>query len=258
MEVILNINNLEYENIFKDLSIYIEKNTITTISGPNNCGKTTLFRILNRDIETNLNIVIDGKNINSYEEKTYDEKIQVVFPNKLFTREKNLIDELRIQNSNIDEEKISFIISELKLKKYQKCEISKLSEKNIILLQIAKAILNSKEIVCIDELDYYFNNEELKKLCQFFYKCIEKYDLTFILSSQKLDLSIYTKYLYIINNGKIALKGESLKVLEKDNILNKIGLELPFMIDLSVKLKDYDLINKIYTDKKELIDALWN
>ena len=44
MDVILNINNLTYLNIFENLSIYLEKNKIITISGQNNCGKTTLFK----------------------------------------------------------------------------------------------------------------------------------------------------------------------------------------------------------------------
>ena len=52
MEVILNINDLKYKNLFENLSIYIEKDKITTISGANNCGKTTLLRILTRQVKT--------------------------------------------------------------------------------------------------------------------------------------------------------------------------------------------------------------
>ena len=51
MEVILNINNLKYsyndENIiFNNLCMYIQKSSITAISGPNNSGKTTLLKLL--------------------------------------------------------------------------------------------------------------------------------------------------------------------------------------------------------------------
>ena len=42
-----------------------------------------------------------------------------------------------------------------------------------------------------------------------------------------------------------------------DNIINKIGLNIPFMIDLSVKLRDYDLITDIETDYDRMIEALW-
>ena len=48
-----------------------------------------------------------------------------------------------------------------------------------------------------------------------------------------------------------------MEVLEKDNILNKLGLRLPFMVDLSVKLKDYDLIKDIELNKNRMVDILW-
>ena len=41
------------------------------------------------------------------------------------------------------------------------------------------------------------------------------------------------------------------------DIINKVGLDLPFMIDLTTKLKDYDLIKDIETDKDKLINKLW-
>ena len=66
MDIILNINDLCYINLFNNLNMYIEKNTINTVSGPNNCGKTTLMRILDRSIKTETNIVIHGKEINEY------------------------------------------------------------------------------------------------------------------------------------------------------------------------------------------------
>ena len=69
--------------------------------------------------------------------------------------------------------------------------------------------------------------------------------------------TLNTDYLYILNEGEVYLEGEPLEILEKDNILNKIGLDIPFMIDLSVKLRDYDLIENIELDKNRMVDILW-
>ena len=109
----------------------------------------------------------------------------------------------------------------------------------------------------IDEIDNYFTDEELIKIYKFFNTCMDKYDLTFIVTCLNLNSTIYVDNLCIINKGKIALKGEPLRVLDKDNVLNKIGLEVPFMIDLSVKLKDYQLVNKIILNQEEMIEELW-
>lgn len=258
MDVILNINNLKYNNIFKDLSIYIEKNTITAISGSNNCGKTTLMRILSRNIKTNTNIVYRGKEIKDYKQENYNNKVQVVFPEEILFQEKAIIDEMKIQKEEIDTDKIDFLISKLSLKKIQNKDISSLSTKEIVLMQIAKAILNAEDIVMIDEIDNYFTKEELINLYKVFNQCIDKYDLTFIITCLNLESTLYVDELYIISNGKILIKGEPLRVLDKDNILNKEGLEVPFIIDLSVKLKDYQLINKIILNQEEMIEELWN
>lgn len=257
MDVILNINNIKYNDIFEDLSIYIEKNTITAISGPNKCGKTTLIRILNRDVQTDSNIVYEGKEIYNYRDEEYYKKIQAVFPQEIIFHENTILEELKFQQEKYDLEKIDFLISKLGLKKIKDKDINTLNEKEIFKTQIAIAILNSEEFVMIDEIDSYFSTEELIKLYKLFNMCIDKYDLTFIITCLNLDSTIYVDQLYIINKGKVVLKGEPLRVLDKDNILNKIGLEVPFMIDLSVKLKDYQLINKIILNDEEMVDELW-
>ena len=83
MEVILSINDLKYSNLFENLNIYIEKNTITTISGPNNCGKTTLIKILGKIIKNNFNINLYNKNYDKYKDKELDELIQVILTNNI-------------------------------------------------------------------------------------------------------------------------------------------------------------------------------
>ena len=86
----------------------------------------------------------------------------------------------------------------------------------------------------------------------------EKYGLTLLITTINLEISLYTDFIYIIEQGKIALNGTPFNVLQKDNTINKIGLSLPFMIDLSVKLRDYELVDELETDIDRMIDKLWN
>ena len=53
MKNILEIKNLDYKDIINNLNISFEKNKIYSISGSNNSGKTTLIRILKREITSN-------------------------------------------------------------------------------------------------------------------------------------------------------------------------------------------------------------
>ena len=58
MENIIEINNLtfKYDNktaLFEGLSISIEKGKITTLLGKNGCGKSTLIKILAKNLNYN-------------------------------------------------------------------------------------------------------------------------------------------------------------------------------------------------------------
>ena len=76
--------------------------------------------------------------------------------------------------------------------------------------------------------------------------------------TSQLECNLLSNYTYIISNGEVVIEGYPMEVLEKDNIINKAGLNLPFMMDLSVKLRDYDLIKQIELDMDRLVDTLWN
>jgi ABC-type multidrug transport system ATPase subunit len=263
MEVIVSINNLEFaypdrDNLFNNLCIYIEKNRITGISGSNNCGKTTLFRILGEQrMEQKNTIIIDGKDITEIERKEYKEMIQTVFSNEPLVSKETILDYLYLQMDEVNMEKIESLIEQFGLKKVEKKEISKCSSEEKMKVQIISAILKAKKMVLIDGLDIIFGKKELKTIYSILRKCIKKYDLTFVTTTHTLEELILTDDTYIINDGIVILHGKPLEVLSNDNILNKAGLQLPFMIDLSVKLKDYDLIHKIELDKERLINTLW-
>lgn len=262
MEVILNINNLKYsyndENIiFNNLCMYIQKSSITAISGPNNSGKTTLLKLLSTNkYNKKGTIILDAKDIVEYSKQEYNKQVQAVFYNEQF-KESKVIDELYISQEEIDEEKTNFIIEELSITKVLNKDLNTLSKQDKYKVLIGKAILNSNNLILLDSLDEYFNSNEISDLYKFFRKCIEKYDLTFIITINNLVNSLEVDNLFIINQGSTMLYGEPITVLSKDNIINKAGLDIPFMIDLSVKLKDYNLLNKIELDKERLIDTLW-
>ena len=109
----------------------------------------------------------------------------------------------------------------------------------------------------MDNLSNYFTKQEYQNIINFLKDYQVNNPLVIISTSTHLEESLVKDYLYIINNGEIALAGKPFEVLQKDNIINKIGLNLPFMIDLSVKLKDYDLLDEIILSKDRMVDELW-
>ena len=77
MEVILNINNLNYK-YFHDINLSFEREKLYFIVGPNKSGKTTLFRIMSSLIPTNNVISCDKVLLNKKNQKLYIRNIGVV------------------------------------------------------------------------------------------------------------------------------------------------------------------------------------
>ena len=247
MTKIIEINNFSDDNLFENLTINVEKNTITTISGANSCGKTTLIRILNREVITKSNILLNNININDYTVSEYTNLVQAVIPSEIIFNENTLEKEL----NNIN------LVKGLRIKSILNKNIKDLTIKEKVLAQIAIALDTKPQVLLLDNIFIYFNDKEREEIFTFLRNFQKKYNLTVLLTTIDLRDSLYTDYLYIIGNKKIILKGEPIKVLEKDNILNKVGLNIPFMADLSVKLKDYDLLDSIILEKDRMVDILW-
>jgi len=253
MEVILNINDLKYENLWNTISLSIEKGKLTTLAGSNNCGKTTLSRILDRKISGNFNINLKGKDIQDYSLEEYDHLVQVVYPLEAHFHENKVEEELE----RISKDKMSFFKEQGLIPNFFSKEIKKLSTQEIIWLQLLIAISKAEELIVLDGIDKYLSNQELEYVYLFIKECIRKYKQAFFMMTTSLESTIYSDKLYILKDKEVALHGEPLTILQKDNIINKAGLNVPFMIDLSVKLRDYDLVKDIQLTKEGLIDILW-
>lgn len=260
MSDIIKVDRLNYKDLFNDLTMCIKRNSFVSISGPNNCGKTSLIRILGRDIKIPQPIIISDKNHNDYKIQEYLKMVQMIIPKEIIFLEDNLADELSYHQMHSGKDQIevtNFLVRGLKLKKILSKNFTHLTSKEIILSQIAIALIQQPEILLIDNISSYFEPNELQAIITFLELYREKYDLTLILTTTDLSVSLLTEHLYIISEGKVALEGTPLEVLQKDNVINKIGLEIPFMIDLSVKLRDYDLVNSIETNLDRMVDKLW-
>ena len=256
MNSFLEIKGLKSNN----LDISIEKNTISTFSGANNCGKTTLIRILSKLLDIESETTLENKKISDYKLEEYNEIVKSVIPKEITFDEINIEEELYNKcylEYKEKEQIINYIIKGLKIKKILTKDIKTLNPREITLTQIAIALINKPKLLLIDSLDIYFNLEEQKTIINFLKDYISTYGLTVVITTTDLEISLETDYLYIIDKGDLVLSGAPQEVLQKDNVINKIGLNIPFMIDLSVKLRDYELIKDIETDYDRMIEALW-
>ena len=72
-----------------------------------------------------------------------------------------------------------------------------------------------------------------------------------------MEETLYGDKIIVVYEKKIVCEGKTLSVLNEEKILKRLGLGLPFIVELNWYLMDYGLINKYYLSDKELVGALW-
>lgn len=261
-ENIIEIIGLTYKNIFNDFSLGIEENKFITIAGPNNCGKTTLLRMLDNQIEINNTFTLYDIKLEDYKLTDLYQIMKIIIPGEINYVKNTLEEELNyyLDQMNLSkEEKTSRykkVIKELKLSKYQSIKLDTLSIKETIKVQLALAFIYKPSIIFLDDISVYFDKKEIVSIIEVL-KQYQQEKTTIVLITSSLETALLSDYLYVINESKIMIEGNPIEIVEKDNIMNKAGLNVPFMIDLSVKLRDYELVNCIEQDKDRMVDLLW-
>jgi len=255
MSKIVEIKNISSNIIFNKFNISFPSEKLIYLSGPNNCGKTTLIRILERKINSKINIFLNDKEIDTNNLVNYNKIIKCIIPKEITFINNTVEEEIKYYNKKLVNE--TDLIKKLKLTRFKKSQINNLEDKELIKLQLLISLLSKPKILFIDNIMSYFNQNEINELNNILKDYIKEYKTSILITTLDLNNTIDADYLIIINDNKIVLEGEPLKVLEKDNIINKNNLDLPFMIDLSSKLKDYNLIKEIELNKEELINKLW-
>lgn len=253
----IQINDLYYKNILSDLSISFSKNKFYTISGPNRCGKTTLLKIINRDYIVEEDIKLDNKNINEYDLLEYKNIICLLDNNANFIMNnvENTIKFILIKHNIYNKDYLKSLLIKYNLYDYRNVLINDLDISKKIYLKFIEYILDDKKIILIDNIDNYCSKKDMENIIKIINDL--KDSITFIMTITNLEYSLESDYLYIFDGSNIILEGIPFDVLLNDTIINKIGLELPFMFDLSIKLNDYELLNEIILDMDRMIDKLW-
>ena len=85
----------------------------------------------------------------------------------------------------------------------------------------------------------------------------ETENLTILNVSHDTEDTLNGNKIIVLDNGKVILYGPKEEVLLEEKKFNNLGLALPFMAELSIKLKYYDLIDDLIFDMDEMVNKLW-
>ena len=265
---IVEINDLtfRYKNnfVFDNFNLKIDRGSWVTIAGPNGSGKTTLVKLLaglenSYDSIKILDNILDKKNL-------FDIRKDVGFvfdtPDNFFACE-TVEDELAFSLENMAvmpktiKKKINEISKLLKIEDILNQNPYELSGGQKQKVALGCALMLEPRIIVLDEALLMIDIKERDEI----FKILKDYNtrkkVTIISFTHDLDEVIYSDRLIVLNSGKIVVDSTFPQVFEEELVMRKIGLEVPFTVELSKKLKLYNLVSNIKLDLESLVNELW-
>ncbi len=244
--------------IFDNLNFTLRKDKTLSIVGTGACGKTTLLKILNGELDYEGSITINGLEVKEENFLELRKCIAVIFRDTSFITDvvKN---ELRFSLENINEdpaiikEKINEINEYFGINKLLNKNIDSLSLNDKTLVKILSYALIEPSYIALDDLLDDLNLRTKILLLNY----LNSKNILLINVTTNMEDVLYTDYVLCLYKGISAIDGKTLDVLENEKLLKRLGLSLPFMVDLSIQLKLYGLINKIYLNKEAMVKNLW-
>ena len=254
----LQVSYDDQHEVFKDVNFFLRKGATLSIIGTSGSGKTTLLRVLNGEVPFKGEIIINGLDLSEDNFDVLRRCIAVIYRDTPFLTEV-VKDELRysLENSKTNPKIIKEKLNELNdffgINKLLNKSLVNLSVNDRTLIKILSYALMEPSYLAIDDL--LIDLDTRTKILLLNYLNSKKIMLINVTSN--LEDTLYTDYTLCLYNGINAIDGKTLEVLKNEKILKRLGFSLPFMLDLSIQLELYGLINKTYLNKEGLVKNLW-
>ena len=122
-----------------------------------------------------------------------------------------------------------------------------------IKINILNNINTNKDIYVFLNVLTYTDYEFKSKVINY----LKEHNKTIINFTTDIEEVLLLDYLILIYQNKIIIEGLTKEVLKEEKIFKKLGFNLPFIVELSIGLKYYNLIDDIYFTNESLVDKLW-
>ena len=235
-----NINSIiEFENIslsygnrliLDNISFQINEGQIFGMLGPNGVGKSTIFNLITGLISPDKGkIKIIGENVINYPIYLRTRKFKVgyvpqyggYFNNLTLHDNLKAISEIVIENKNLRDERINYLISKFELDNLKDIKAKFLSGGQKKKLVIALALLSQPKVLLLDEVFAALDVLTIKMLQEIIINLQQENLITVcICDHQARDLLACVDVAMILNNGKIVAQDAPSKIVKDINEKN--------------------------------------
>lgn len=268
MDNIIKIKNMSFNYkdkvIFENFDLDIEKGKFIHVVGPNGSGKSTLVKILLGLVKAEGDINIYHMNMCEANLMDIRRNIGVVFErtDDTFVAE-TVVDDIAFSLENLQytpktiDDKIKKISEYLKIENLLEENPHYLSGGEKQMVALASALVTNPKILILDEALTMLDGVEKDNILKLLKKLVKEKKITVINVTHDMEDTVYGDKIIVLNSGKMIFNDDKEVVYKEEKKLKSIGLELPFMVDLSNKLRYYGLVDDDILSMNEMVNHLW-
>ncbi len=270
MQPIIKINDLyfSYDNktlAINKLSLEIYEKEWVCIIGHNGSGKSTLSKlIIGLLVPLKGTVEVYGKILS--EETVYDirKDVGIVFqnPDNQFVGS-TVMDDIAfgMENQQINREemlrRIDFFTKKVKMHDFLLSEPQMLSGGQKQRVAIAGALALDSKILIFDESTSMLDPQGREDINSLIKELKTEGEKTIISITHDINEAVMADRIIVMKNGQVVASGTPLEILQDESLMKDCGLDVPMTVKLSQKLKEHDMLDKLYVRQEDLVRSLW-
>lgn len=226
------------EPILTSVSARIPKGKITTLIGPNGCGKTTLMHLMTKNLNPSAGtIYLEGKDIRDIGLRSFSQKVAIVHqyntaPNDISV--KNLVAYGRTPYRAFcrglgeeDEDAIRWAMETTQILDLQNRQIHSLSGGQKQRVFIAMALAQKTDILFLDEPTTYLDIRYQIQILELLQRLNRDCGMTIVMVLHDLNQSIcYSDEIIGMKQGRIVIQGKTGEVINRDALYDIFDIHL--------------------------------
>ena len=252
--------------VLKNCSFTVRKNESVAIIGHNGSGKSTIAKLMNGLLfPEEGTITVNGKALSEKTVWDIRKDIGMVFqnPDNQFVGA-TVQDDVAfgLENRGIERpvmmKRIDEALSVVRMSEYMYTEPHRLSGGQKQRVAIAGVIAIIPKVLILDEATVMLDPKGRLEIMETIQKLQEEMDVSLIAITHDLNEILKVEKIIVLNKGEIWDVGTPREIISKGSELRKIGLDIPFITELSNDMKDLGIrLQKEPLSIEEMLEELW-
>lgn len=238
----MRIDNLTFgygkHEILSSVSADIKTGGITTILGPNGCGKSTLFNLMTKNLHPDKGaIYLDNKNIDDIKLKDFARRVAIVHQYNSAPEDitvENLVSYgrtpyLRLYKgrSDEDDEITEWAMKTTNVLKFKDKAVSLLSGGEMQRVWIAMALAQKTDILFLDEPTTYLDVRYQIEILELVRNLNRSLGITIVMVLHDINQAVcYSDEIIGLREGRIFVQGRTNDVVNSENLYRIFGINL--------------------------------